>query len=153
MWLEGSSSWHPSCGSWGSNLDVVCNMFFSVTISITMVTMVFWILAMMCRGYSLLIFSFPLLFPLLVSILVLFLYGTAWLSFFMTYIVHVLQLVHVPHQWSSAWRASLAFINDYVEPPNTWGVHLDPWVIPSMIAIFLNLVVYSYILYHFLFLK
>nr|QHR91257.1 hypothetical protein Q903MT_gene5289 [Picea sitchensis] len=56
-----------------------------------MVTMVTWILALMCSGFRLLVFPFPLL--ILGSILVLFLLEPlTWLSFLVAYIFQVLCL-------------------------------------------------------------
>ena len=73
-------------------MDVVSNTF-RVIIEIAMVTRVTWILALMCSGFRLLVFPFPLL--ILGSILVLFLFGTTyftWLSFLVAYIFQVLCL-------------------------------------------------------------
>jgi hypothetical protein len=52
-----------------------------MTIDITMVIIVVWILALMCSGFCLLILSFPLLLYLLGSVLVFFLFESIWLSF------------------------------------------------------------------------
>jgi hypothetical protein len=60
---------------------------FGVTINITMVALVFWIVLLICSGCCLLVLSFPLLLPLLGSFLVVFLFGNTWLSFLIAYII------------------------------------------------------------------
>lgn len=81
-------------------MDVVSNTF-RVIIEIAMVTRVTWILALMCSGFHLLVFPFPLL--ILGSILVLFLFGTTYLAVLSCGLYFPgIVLAHIPHQLSLA---------------------------------------------------
>jgi hypothetical protein len=64
-------------------------LFFRATIAIEMFMLVTWILPLMCNGFLLLVFPFPLILSLLGSVLVLFLFGTTWLSFSVAYIFQI----------------------------------------------------------------